>query len=67
MISKLKSECGVAYTSKFEGMFKDVDLSKDLGDKFAAAMAAAAAAGAAAAAPPSSGIELRVHVLTHKD
>lgn len=27
-ISKLKSECGTAYTSKMEGMFKDMDLSQ---------------------------------------
>ena len=29
MISKLKAECGAAFTNKLEGMFKDVDLSKD--------------------------------------
>eukprot|EP00005_Dracoamoeba_jomungandri_P002557 CAMPEP_0174254846 /NCGR_PEP_ID=MMETSP0439-20130205/4193_1 /TAXON_ID=0 /ORGANISM="Stereomyxa ramosa, Strain Chinc5" /LENGTH=744 /DNA_ID=CAMNT_0015336711 /DNA_START=181 /DNA_END=2415 /DNA_ORIENTATION=- len=30
MISKLKTECGSGFTSKLEGMFKDVDLSKDI-------------------------------------
>ncbi|KAK6195670.1 hypothetical protein SNE40_001052 [Patella caerulea] len=30
MLSKLKQECGAAFTSKLEGMFKDMDLSKDL-------------------------------------
>lgn len=30
MISKLKTECGSAFTSKLEGMFKDIDLSRDL-------------------------------------
>jgi len=30
MISKLKSECGASFTSKLEGMFKDIDVSKDL-------------------------------------
>ena len=29
MISKLKAECGAAFTNKLEGMFKDVDLSRD--------------------------------------
>ncbi|EHB14327.1 Cullin-4B [Heterocephalus glaber] len=29
MLSKLKHECGAAFTSKFEGMFKDIELSKD--------------------------------------
>ncbi len=30
MISKLRTECGSSFTSKLEGMFKDVDLSKDI-------------------------------------
>ncbi|KAG8192285.1 hypothetical protein JTE90_002110 [Oedothorax gibbosus] len=30
MLSKLKQECGAAFTSKLEGMFKDMDLSKEL-------------------------------------
>ena len=30
MISKLKAECGSQFTNKLEGMFKDVDLSKDI-------------------------------------
>jgi cullin 4 len=30
MVAKLKAECGGAYTSKLEGMFRDVELSKDL-------------------------------------
>mmetsp|Transcript_2995 Transcript_2995/g.4280 ORF Transcript_2995/g.4280 Transcript_2995/m.4280 type:complete len:759 (-) Transcript_2995:246-2522(-) len=30
MISKLKTECGAAFTTKLEGMFKDIDLSRDL-------------------------------------
>lgn len=29
MITKLKTECGSNYTSKLEGMFQDVDLSRD--------------------------------------
>ena len=30
MISKLKQECGSAFTNKLEGMFKDVELSADV-------------------------------------
>lgn len=30
MLSKLKQECGSAFTSKLEGMFKDMELSKEL-------------------------------------
>lgn len=30
MLSKLKQECGGAFTSKLEGMFKDMELSKEL-------------------------------------
>ncbi|KAK0048820.1 cullin-4A [Biomphalaria pfeifferi] len=30
MLSKLKQECGAAFTSKLEGMFKDMELSKDI-------------------------------------
>ena len=36
MISKLKTECGNAFTSKLEGMFKDIDLSKDIMGSFRA-------------------------------
>jgi len=30
MIAKLKAECGSQFTNKLEGMFKDMDLSKDV-------------------------------------
>lgn len=30
MLCKLKQECGGAFTSKLEGMFKDMELSKDI-------------------------------------
>ncbi|TMW55581.1 hypothetical protein Poli38472_010463 [Pythium oligandrum] len=30
VISKLKAECGYQFTSKLEGMFKDISISKDL-------------------------------------
>jgi len=34
MISKLKTECGSGFTSKLEGMFKDMELSKDIMTSF---------------------------------
>lgn len=34
MLSKLKQECGAGFTTKLEGMFKDIDLSKDLAVAF---------------------------------
>jgi cullin-4 len=35
MLTKLRSECGAGFTSKLEGMFKDMDLSKDIMTSFA--------------------------------
>ncbi len=34
MLSKLKQECGGAFTSKLEGMFKDMELSRDINNAF---------------------------------
>ncbi|CAG8782449.1 12692_t:CDS:10, partial [Racocetra persica] len=34
MLSKLRKECGPQFTSKLEGMFKDIDLSKDFMQSF---------------------------------
>jgi len=34
MLSKLKAECGAGFTSKMEGMFKDMELSKDINGAF---------------------------------
>merc|ERR1719474_760426 len=33
MISKLKSECGCQFTSKLEGMFKDMTLSNNINEE----------------------------------
>ncbi|RYG55156.1 hypothetical protein EON66_05940, partial [archaeon] len=56
MISKLKMECGAQFTSKLEGMFKDVDVSRDLMDKFGAFVRLPSST-----KPP---FDLHVHVLT---
>merc|ERR1719296_136588 len=42
-LSKLKAECGAGYTSKMEGMFKDMELSRDIMGSYAAYSAGAAA------------------------
>ena len=34
MLSKLKAECGAGFTSKLEGMFKDIELSRDINTAF---------------------------------
>lgn len=34
MLSKLRQECGAGFTQKLEGMFRDMELSKDLGGAF---------------------------------
>lgn len=30
MLSKLKAECGPSFTSKLEGMFRDVEMSREM-------------------------------------
>lgn len=58
VLSKLKDECGAQYISKMEGMFKDIDLSKDLTTKFSESLVET----------PNALINLRtdidIHVLT---
>ena len=34
MITKLKTECGFQFTSKLEGMFADLNISKDMMQSF---------------------------------
>ena len=34
MLSKLKEECGAGFTSKLEGMFKDMQMSRDLMENY---------------------------------
>jgi len=55
MIAKLKAECGPSFTSKFESMFRDMDLSKHLNSEFESHLLSLGNA------PP---MEFFVHVLT---
>ena len=45
MISKLKAECGSQFTNKLEGMFKDMDLSRDIMASFKQSVSTANQAG----------------------
>eukprot|EP00241_Pyramimonas_parkeae_P003213 CAMPEP_0114239402 /NCGR_PEP_ID=MMETSP0058-20121206/8441_1 /TAXON_ID=36894 /ORGANISM="Pyramimonas parkeae, CCMP726" /LENGTH=764 /DNA_ID=CAMNT_0001351581 /DNA_START=97 /DNA_END=2391 /DNA_ORIENTATION=+ len=56
MIAKLKTECGSQFTNKLEGMFKDIDLSRDFMTGFRQC--------AHASAKLPQGIEMSIHVLT---
>ncbi|KFK28509.1 cullin 4 [Arabis alpina] len=56
MISKLKNECGSQFTNKLEGMFKDIELSKEINESFRQS--------SQARTKLPSGIEMSVHVLT---
>ncbi|RAL50260.1 hypothetical protein DM860_007934 [Cuscuta australis] len=56
MISKLKTECGSQFTNKLEGMFKDIELSKEINESFKQS--------SQARTKLPIGIEMSVHVLT---
>lgn len=56
MLSKLKQECGGGFTSKLEGMFKDMELSKDMNISFKQHMSNADI--------EYTKIDLTVHILT---
>jgi cullin-4 len=56
MIGKLKAECGAQFTSKLEGMFKDVDLSRDIMASFKSSKAVAASI--------PVGVDMNVNILT---
>eukprot|EP01023_Acetabularia_acetabulum_P049241 TRINITY_DN5249_c0_g1_i7.p1 TRINITY_DN5249_c0_g1~~TRINITY_DN5249_c0_g1_i7.p1 ORF type:complete len:627 (+),score=66.81 TRINITY_DN5249_c0_g1_i7:256-1881(+) len=57
MIGKLKTECGAQFTNKLEGMFKDIDLSKDVMQSFKSFESTSNSKSA-------KGIDLNVNVLT---
>jgi len=60
-MSKLKAECGAGYTSKMEGMFKDMELSRDIMGSYAAH----AGSSLAAVGPMSAKtVDMDVQVLT---
>eukprot|EP01012_Entosiphon_sulcatum_P022321 TRINITY_DN27257_c0_g1_i1.p1 TRINITY_DN27257_c0_g1~~TRINITY_DN27257_c0_g1_i1.p1 ORF type:complete len:722 (-),score=154.17 TRINITY_DN27257_c0_g1_i1:41-2206(-) len=56
IIAKLKAECGPQLSGKLEGMFKDIELSKDIMDSFRQSKESRD--------PRMAGIELTVYVLT---
>jgi cullin 3 len=60
MVAKLKTECGYQYTSKLEGMFTDMRISKDTMDSYKRA----AREGAAGTGDDKGKVDLDVDVLT---
>ncbi|EED91828.1 hypothetical protein THAPSDRAFT_268825 [Thalassiosira pseudonana CCMP1335] len=67
-LSKLKAECGAGYTSKMEGMFKDMELSRDIMSSYSAYSSGATSAQAQPMPVPHLGsgkaTEMDVQVLT---
>jgi cullin-4 len=71
VLARLKAECGAQFTSKLEGMFRDMELSREAVAGFRQWQGRAGAAAAAPARPasgesggPSAPVELSVAVLT---
>ena len=60
MISKLKAECGSGFTAKLEGMFKDIELSRDVMASFKESPQARMLE----SGQEDKDIQLSVHVLT---
>lgn len=58
MLSKLKQECGGGFTCKLEGMFKDMELSKDINITYKQHLSASTETSG------PGGVELSVHILT---
>lgn len=64
MLSKLKVECGSGFTSKLEGMFKDIELSKELQQPFKVFLSSKAGKKSAGAGKELPDIDFNVSVLT---
>lgn len=63
-LSLLKSECGAGYTSKMEGMFQDVDWSRETMSRYKAAKKTPLLPPTASNSPNVSSVEMDVKVLT---
>ncbi len=62
-LTKLKAECGAAYTSKMEGMFKDMELSRDIMGSYTAYSAGNVTL-TAGSGPTGKVVDMDVQVLT---
>lgn len=62
-LSKLKAECGAGYTSKMEGMFKDMELSRDIMGSYSA-YANSSSAAVASLSSSVKPVDMDVQVLT---
>jgi hypothetical protein len=66
-LTKLKAECGTSYTSKMEGMFADMDLSRDIMSSYTAYSAGSTSASVATPGDPFSSskmVDMEVQLLT---
>jgi len=59
IFSKLKSECGCQFTSKLEGMFKDMTLPNTVNEEFKSHLL-----NSSSASKNMNGVDLTVRVLT---
>ncbi len=64
MIEKIKAECGGAFTSKLEGMFQDIELSKELASNFEADLKEKESKGVVTNKPVTEPEFFRAQVLT---
>jgi cullin 4 len=64
MLSKLKQECGGGFTSKLEGMFKDMELSKDINIAFRQYLEAGVSTSKDIMSLNKIGVDLTVNILT---
>lgn len=59
-LSKLKADCGPVYTSKMEGMFKDMELSREIMSSYAAYSAGASGQNAANSSCKTTDMDVQV-------
>jgi len=64
MLSKLKAECGAGFTSKLEGMFKDMELSRDINVAFRNYKDNLPSTEASSSSSSTDNIDLTVNVLS---
>jgi hypothetical protein len=63
-LTKLKTECGTSYTSKMEGMFADMELSREIMGNYVAYSAGSAAASAGDPSSLGKTVDMDVQLLT---
>ena len=64
MLSKLKTECGSNFTAKLEGMFQDVDLSRECQIAFQSQGSSSSSSSGSSSSSSSGYVDMQVQVLT---